>query len=214
MSVTPIPPWARSGIAELCRRDPAFLRVEAEAGPLVWRTRPQGFAGLVRTLFGQQISHRAAGAIWCRYAALPRSLDPEGSLQLNDEQLRAAGLSRNKVAHLRSLAAACLSGSLRLDALPAMADDVALAHLAAQRGLGPWTAQVYLLFAEQRADIFPYGDVALAASLQHLRGLPDRPASRQLLVLSGEWTPWRSLAARLLWQHWRHARGRPLADAD
>jgi len=207
------PEWAREGIALLCAQDPDFARIEPAAGPLVWRTRPRGFGGLARTIVGQQISAIAADAIWRRFAALPGALEPAGMLALTDEQLRTAGLSRPKVAHLRGLAEACLAGTLRLDRLSEMTDEVALAHLAAPRGLGPWTAQVHLLFAEQRTDIFPVGDVALAASAQALKGLPERPKPKQLLALSEAWSPWRSLAARLLWHHWRHITGRPVGES-
>jgi len=206
------PAWVRGGIAALVALDPDFGRIEPEAGPLAWRTRPRGFGGLARTVLGQQISNQAAGAIWRRFSALPGALEPEGLLRLSDEQFRAAGLSRPKVAHLRGLAEAALAGTLRLDALAEMGDEAAVAHLSAQRGLGPWTAQVHLLFSEDRPDIFPFGDVALAASARHLKGLPERPAPRELLAMSSAWRPWRSLAARLLWHHWRHVTGRPAGE--
>lgn len=135
-------------------------------------------------------------------------------LNLTDEQLRAAGLSRPKVAHLRSLATAAMDGSLRLDKLTEMPDAEAIAHLAAQRGLGPWTAQVHLLFAEARPDVFPHGDVALAASAAELKGLPERPGPRALTLMAEAWSPWRSLAARLLWHHWRHVTGRAVGESD
>jgi len=209
----PPPAWARAGIARLCEQDPDFARIEPLAGPLVWRTRPRGFAGLARTVTGQQISFIAADAIWRRFAALPGALEPAGLLALTDEQLRTAGLSRPKVAHLRGLAEAVLAGTLQLDRLEEMTDEVALAHLAAQRGLGPWTAQVHLLFAEQRADIFPFGDVALAGGAQALKGMPERPKPKQLVAMAEAWRPWRSMAARLLWHHWRHVTGRPAGES-
>jgi DNA-3-methyladenine glycosylase II len=214
MNAATPPPWFRPGIEALCALDRDFSRIEPAAGPLPWRWRPRGFAGLTRTVLGQQISNQAAEAIWRRFAALPGALEPASVLRLTDEQLRAAGLSRPKVAHLRSLAAAALDGALRLEALSEMGDAEAIAHLAAQRGLGPWTAQVHLLFAEGRPDVFPHGDVALAASLAHLKGLPERPAPRALTAMAEGWSPWRSLAARLLWHHWRHVTGRPVGESD
>ncbi len=207
-----VPAWARAGLRELAVLDPAFAGIEAAAGPLPWRSRPQGFGGLARTVVGQQISNQAATAIWKRFSALPGALEPAGLLVLTDEQLRSAGLSRPKVAHLRSLAEACRAGVLDFAALPGMADAAAIAHLSAQRGLGPWTAQVHLLFAEARPDIFPQGDVALAAGLQHLKSLPARPTPKELARLAEAWSPWRSLAARLLWHHWRHVTGRPAGE--
>ncbi|HEY8614441.1 MAG TPA: DNA-3-methyladenine glycosylase 2 family protein [Roseomonas sp.] len=211
----PPPDWAERGLAALALSDPALHGVVARCGPLPWRRRPAGFPGLLRTICGQQISNHAAGAIWARLRALPGALDPAGLLALDDSVLcGVAGLSRPKAAHARSLAAAILEGRLRLDALPGMADAEAIAHLSAVRGLGRWTAQVHLLFAEDRPDIFPEGDLALAASLTHLRGLPGRPAPRALAAAAEEWRPFRSLAARLLWHHWRHATGRPGADPE
>jgi DNA-3-methyladenine glycosylase II len=214
VTAEPAPPaWLRPGIEALCILDPDFARIEPVAGPLAWRSRARGFGGLARTVLGQQISNQAADAIWRRFSALPGALDPGGMARLTDDELRVAGLSRPKVGHLRALAAACVSGTLQLDALAEMSDAEAVAHLAAQRGLGPWTAQVHLLFAEARPDIFPHGDVALAASLAHLKGLPERPSHRALTLLAESWSPWRSLAARLLWHHWRHVTGRPLGES-
>ena len=208
------PDWVQPGLEGLFRLDPDFATIEPLAGPLPWRRRPRGFGGLARSILGQQISNQAAEAIWRRFVALPGSLQPEGLLALRDEDFRAAGLSRPKVAHLRGLAAAALRGELRLDALDRMTDAEAVAHLAAQRGLGPWTAQVHLLFAEDRPDVFPHGDVALAAALAHLKNLATRPAPNALTRLAEGWSPWRSLAARLLWHYWRHVTGRPVGEAD
>jgi DNA-3-methyladenine glycosylase II len=198
-----------AGLAELAARDADLARIIPAAGPLPWRTRTPGFAGLLRTICGQQISNAAAGAIWGRLSAIPGALTPSGLLALDDATLCGiAGLSRPKAAHARSLATAIVEGRLLLEALDAMADAEAIAHLCAVRGLGPWTAEVHLLFAHQRPDVFPAGDVALAASLAHLRGLATRPKPKELAVLALAWQPWRSLAARLLWHHWRHVTGR------
>jgi DNA-3-methyladenine glycosylase II len=210
-----IPDWAERGLTVLALSDPALHGVLARAGPLPWRGRPAGFPGLLQAICGQQISNRAAGAIWSRLRLLPGALEPAGLLTLDDAELCGlAGLSRPKAAHARSLATAILEGRLRLDALPSMEDEEAVAHLSAVRGLGRWTAQVHLLFAENRPDVFPEGDLALAAALAHLRGLPARPTPRALAALAEEWRPCRSLAARLLWHHWRHATGRPGTDPE
>nr|WP_283949870.1 DNA-3-methyladenine glycosylase 2 family protein [Limobrevibacterium gyesilva] len=161
---------------------------------------------------GQQISNQAAAAIWKRLAALPGALDPAGLLALDDDALRAAGLSRPKMAHARALAEAFADGRLDAGRLAGMDDTAAIAAIAAVRGMGPWTAEVYLLFALQRPDVFPAGDVALAASAAHLKGLPARPAPAALRALAERWRPHRALAARLLWHHWRHVTGRPAMD--
>ena len=207
------PAWAREGIAALVKQDQRLGGIEAAAGPLPWRTRLPGFPGLLRAICGQQISNQAAAAIWRRLSALPWALTPEGLLALDDAALcGVAGLSRPKAAHARSLARACLEGRLDLAALAAMEDEAAVAHIAAVKGLGRWTAEIHLLFAEQRPDIFPVGDLALAASAAHLLGLGARPGPKALGAIAEAWRPWRSLAARLLWHHWRFVTGRPAVE--
>ncbi|WP_204623572.1 DNA-3-methyladenine glycosylase family protein [Crenalkalicoccus roseus] len=207
------PPWARAGLAALAAADPRLAGIEAAAGPLPWRTRPPGFPGLLRAICGQQISNQAAAAIWRRLSTLPGALEPAGLLALDDATLcGVAGLSRPKAAHARALAAACLEGRLDLAALAGMGDEAAVAHIAAIRGLGRWTAEIHLLFAEQRPDVFPTGDLALAAAAAHLLGLPARPSPAALGAIAEAWRPWRALAARLLWHHWRFVTGRPAVE--
>ncbi len=192
--------------------DPDLAGIETAAGPLPWRRRPGGFPGLLQAIVGQQISNQAAGAIWRRLALLPGALDPGGLLALEDDALRLAGLSRPKVAHARALAAAFAEGRLDAATLAGLDDTAAVAAIAAVRGMGPWTAEVYLLFALERPDVFPAGDVALAGAAQHLKNLPARPGPAALRALAAQWQPWRALAARLLWHHWRHVTGRPAMD--
>ena len=139
-------------------------------------------------------------------------MEPVGLLALSDEVLRAAGLSRPKVVHARVLAGAFLDGTLDPATIAAMDDEAAVAAIASIRGLGRWTAEVYLLFALGRHDVFPAGDVALAASAANLKGLEARPGPVELRALADAWRPARSLAARLLWHHWRHVTGRPALD--
>jgi DNA-3-methyladenine glycosylase II len=207
------PDWAREGIAALGALDPDFAAIERRAGPLPWRRRDPGFAGLLRAICGQMISNQAAAAIWGRLSALPGALDPAGLLAADEAALRGAGLSRNKVAHVRALAAAVADGRLDLAALRAAPDEAAVAAIAAVPGLGPWTAQVHLLFGFERPDVFPAGDLALAAGLADLKALPERPKPKALAGMAEAWSPWRSLAARLLWHHWRHVTGRPAGEA-
>ena len=133
-------------------------------------------------------------------------------MELDDAILRLAGLSRPKVAHARSLAAAFLDGRLGADRLAAMDDDAAIAAMIAVRGLGPWTAEIYLLFALQRPDVFPAGDLALAAAVADLKGMAIRPDPKALRILARAWAPHRALAARLLWHYWRFRTGRPSMD--
>ncbi len=202
----------RAGLDQLVAREREFARIEIDAGPLPWRVRPAGFSGLLQAIVGQQISNQAAAAIWRRLAALPEITEPRGLMALSDEALRAAGLSRPKVLHARALANAFLEGRLDQAALAAMDDEAAVAVIASVRGLGRWTAEIYLLFALGRPDVFPAGDLALAASAAALKGLAERPSPAALRALADEWRPWRGLAARLLWHHWRHVNGRPTVD--
>ena len=153
------------------------------------------------------ISNQAAAAIWGRLRAVPGALRPEGLLALPDDTLRAAGLSRPKVVHARALAEAFLTGRLSIATLEAMEDAEAIAAIAAVKGLGIWTAEIYLLFALQRMDVFPAGDIALAGAAGALKGLDTRPDPKTLRQMAEAWRPARSLAARLLWHHWRHFTG-------
>lgn len=182
------------------------------AGPLPWRSRAPGFPGLLQAIVAQLISNAAASAIWNRLRAVPGALDPATLLMLPEDSLRAAGLSRPKVAHARALAEAFLSGTLDTEALSRMDDPTAIKTIVSVRGLGPWTAEIYLLFALGRLDVFPAGDVALAAAAADLKQLPARPNPAALRALSEMWRPHRSLAARLLWHHWRYLTGRPAMD--
>ena len=206
------PPPARAALATLCAADPDLAAIETAAGPLPWRVRPAGFCGLFQAIVGQQISNQAAAAIWRRVAALPGATTPAGLLALSDEMLRAAGLSRPKIAHARALAAAFAEGRLDDAVLAGLDDEEAVAAISAVRGLGRWTAEVYLLFALGRADVFPAADLALAAAAAHLKRLDERPTARALLALAEAWRPHRALAARLLWHHWRHVTGRAAMD--
>lgn len=210
--MTELPEDARAGLAKLIATDPDFAGIEAQAGPLPWRRRPPGFPGLLQAIVAQQISNQAASAIWRRLAAEPGALTPAGLLALDDAALGRAGLSRPKMAHARALAAAFVSGQLNTDALAAMEDEAAIATIIAVRGMGRWTAEVYLLFAHQRVDVFPAGDIALAGAAAALKGLPARPGPVALRALAEPWRPHRALAARLLWHHWRFLTGRPAMD--
>ena len=208
------PAWAGRAMSELALLDKLLAGIPEQAGILPWRRREAGFPGLLRGLCGQMISNQAATAIWVRLSALPGALSPDGLLALSDEALRQAGLSRPKLRHARALAEAFADGRLSAEGLAALSDEAAVAAIAAIAGFGPWTASVYLLFGLDRKDIFPAGDLALAASLAALRGLPERPSPRELAALAEAWRPWRSMAARLLWHHWRHVTGRPAGESS
>jgi DNA-3-methyladenine glycosylase II len=206
------PPDIRVALNALVARDARLAGIEQRAGPLAWRTRPPGMAGLLQAIVGQQISNQAAAAIWGRLRCVEGALEPNSLMVLPDEVLRSAGLSRPKIAHARALAAAFVDGRLDALALRLMDDEAAVAVIAAVPGMGRWTAEVYLLFAESRMDVFPSGDLALAASFADLTRQTSRPSPKSLLASASAWQPWRGLAARLLWHHWRHITGRPAMD--
>ncbi len=206
------PAAARVALDRLIASDPDLAGIEQRAGPLPWRSRAPGFPGLLQAIVAQQISNQAAAAIWGRLRVVGGALEPAGLLALTDETLRTVGLSRPKVAHARSLATAFVDGTLHASTIEALDDEAAVAMIASVRGLGRWTAEVYLLFALARDDVFPIGDIALAASAAHLKRLSTRPNPAALRVLAETWRPARSLAARLLWHHWRHVTGRPTLD--
>lgn len=201
-----------AGMRRLLALDGDFRRVLHQAGPLPWRTRPRGFPGLLQAITGQQISNQAAGAIWRRLAPIAAAHGPAAFARLPDAVLGEAGLSRGKIVASRALAEAFASQHLSAEALEAMDDEAAIAALVALPGIGRWTAEVYLLFAHERADVFPAGDLALAAAVADLKGLDGRPRERALREMAGGWRPHRALAARLLWHHWRHVTGRPAMD--
>ena len=206
------PATERAAIELLIAADPDLARIEAQAGPLPWRRRADGFPGLLQAIVGQMISNQAAAAIWGRLRVLPGALDPVGLLALDETQLRAAGLSRPKVAHARALAEAFAEERLSAARIAAMGDEAAIAAISAVRGMGRWSAEIYLLFALARQDVFPAGDIAVAGAVAVLKGLPARPDPVALRALAEAWRPSRSLAARLLWHHWRHLSGRPAFD--
>ncbi len=160
------------------------------------------------------ISQAAAASIWARLNSIEGAMEPARFVAMDDALLcGVGGLSRPKAAHARSAATAIIDGRIAPARVAALDDAAALDAIRAVKGLGPWTAAIYLLFAEDRADIFPPGDVALAAGAAHLLELPARPDPRALVQMAQAWAPHRSMAARLLWHHWRHATGRAAGEA-
>jgi DNA-3-methyladenine glycosylase II len=209
----PIPPAeALAAMQALTAIDPAFAGILDKAGPLPWRRRTPGFPGLLQAIVAPKISNQAAAARWGRLRAIPGALEPSQLIELPDDTLRTAGLSRPKVVHARALATAFLDGTLSAERIALLDDEAAIVTIGSIKGLGRWTAEIYLLFALDRLDIFPSGDIALAAALADLKSMPSRPDPKALRQLATAWQPVRSLAARLLWHHWRHVTGRPALD--
>jgi DNA-3-methyladenine glycosylase II len=195
-------------VARLAAADPVMAGVAARWGaPPFWR-HPHGFAGLVRGILAQQVSLESAVAAFSRLEREMGHVEPEGFLQLDDARLRAIGFSRQKAAYARGVAHAIVAGALDLAALDAASDDEVRRTLVAVRGVGRWTADVYLLFALCRADAWPSGDLALAKAVQELWSLEAIPSWNELDAWAERWRPVRAVAARFLWHDYLSRRGR------
>jgi DNA-3-methyladenine glycosylase II len=194
-------------LKKLLIADPRLVPVAEIAGALPLRRRAGGFEGLAAIITSQQISTAAAASIWGRFKAAVDPFTPEQYLAASDEALRSVGLSRAKVVTLRGIAAAAADGFdlLAVQQLPA---EEAIATMTALKGVGPWTAEIYLLFCLGHPDIFPAGDLALQSAVQHALGLEARPKEKALRALAEGWSPWRGVAARLFWAYYRAVRGR------
>ena len=183
----------------LASRDPIFARVIEQHGVPEPRKSEPGAHTLLRTIVGQQVSVAAARSMWAKLEATFGSPpDLKALLAASDEKMRAAGMSRQKAGYIRSLAELVLSGELDLDDLP-KDDEEAIALLTRIKGIGRWSAEIYLLFAEGRPDVFPAGDLAVLVELGRLKGLPAKPSEKQLRELAEEWRPYRGAAAVLAW---------------
>ena len=195
----------RSHVEALAEREPAFARVIEQHGIPEARTSKRGAETLLRTIVGQQVSVAAARSMWAKLeAAFGAPPDLNLLLAASDEQLRAAGMSRQKSGYIRSLAEFVVSGELDLDNLPED-DEEAIARLTQIKGIGRWSAEIYLLFAEGRADVFPAGDLAVMVELGRIMGLPDRPSEKYLRELAEAWRPYRGAAAVLAWHSYNSA---------
>jgi DNA-3-methyladenine glycosylase II len=172
------------------------------------RLRPGGFEGLARTIVNQQLSVASAGAIWDRLRLRSDLADPRSLLALTDDDMRGIGLSRVKVATLRRAAEAIESGALNLDALERAPEADIHAALTALKGVGPWTADIYIMFSLGRADAWSPGDLALQHAVRDAIGLAERPSPADMIEIAERWRPWRSVAARLLWSYYALRRKR------
>ena len=191
----------RDGVRALRRKCAIMRRVHDLAGHPPLRRRPAGFEGLARIVVGQQVSVASASAIWERTAAACTPFEPRILLALEDTRLAAAGLSRPKIRTLRAIAEAC-SDRLDLTSLERASEEEVRTALTEITGIGPWTADVYILFCLGRADGWAPGDLALQVAAQHALELDDRPGADAMLELAERWRPWRGVAARLLWAYY------------
>lgn len=201
------------GLDALRRVDPRLEPVIARAGEVELRLSAPGFASLCSIVMGQMVSRASAAAIFGRLTGLIDPLTPQAVLAADDAVFRAAGLSRSKHATVVAIAEAVADGRLDLDALCGAEPGEALAALTAVRGVGPWTAEVYLLFCAGNPDVFPSGDLALQVAAAEAFGLAGRPSARVLAAMAESWSPWRAVAARLLWALYRETRGRDALPA-
>ena len=198
----------RKGLRYLVRRDRELAGVYERWGvPPLW-PRAEGFATLVHIILEQQVSLASALAAYGRLAAAS-GLTPGRFLEFGDEELRGIGFSRQKAGYVRHLARAIIGGDLDLGALRGMDDEAARAELMRMKGVGAWTAEIYLLRALMRADAWPAGDLALAVALHEVKRLPARPTTAELVAFAEGWRPWRAVAACLLWNHYLN---RPAAN--
>jgi DNA-3-methyladenine glycosylase II len=181
-----------------------FARIMvAHCGPVPLRLREPGFEGLARIVVSQQVSVASAAAIWGRFADQFQPMQPATILAASDDALRAAGLSRPKVRTLRAVATAVLHEGLVLDGLDRATNEEVHATLTRVSGIGPWTADVFLMFCLGRADGFPPGDLALQEAAKLVMQLETRPTAQELQAIAESWRPWRSVAARLLWAYYK-----------
>lgn len=193
----------KTALDALAAREPAFAAALARVGYPEPRINARGHATLLRTIIGQQVSTRSAQSVWHKLEGIVGDLtEPAHILRADDEQLRAAGLSRQKAGYARSLAALVASGELDLGNLPAD-DEEAIARLVAVKGIGRWSAEIYLLFAEGRADIWPAGDLAVQIEIGRILGHDARPGEKLVRALAERWRPHRGAAAIFAWHHYQ-----------
>jgi DNA-3-methyladenine glycosylase II len=198
----PAPDQISAARARLASIDPALARADAALPALEWRMRPGGFAGLLQMIVEQQVSTAAAAAIWRRLAAGLGEVTPEAVSRTDEDALRALGLSLQKARYARGMAEAHLAGHPNFDALSDLPDEAAVAALMALKGVGRWTAELYLLFCEGRGDVFPAGDLALQEALRMAEAAPARLSEKALYARAEAWRPHRGVAAHLLWAYY------------
>lgn len=191
-----------SASENLAERDPDLARVLDRIGPPPMWDREPGFPTLVHIILEQQVSLASAKAAFDKLVVRIAPLEPAPFLDLDDTELKAIGFSGQKGRYCRELAKAVLGGSLDLDDLELLADDQVRAELTKVTGIGRWTADIYLLMALGRSDVWPRGDLALLKAVRDLKGLAEPPTEVEFEALGEPWRPWRSVAARMLWNHY------------
>lgn len=196
------------GVRALRRKCRTIRKVHDFTGPPRLRRRRSGFPGLVRIIIAQQVSTASANAIWTRVEAGINPLTPDRILQLDDRDLASCGLSRPKIRSLRALSDALSTGSLKLQGKHIVDDETLRGDLMQIPGIGPWTADIYLMFCLGRPDAFAPGDLAIQVAMQRAFDLPSRPSVDETNEIAMRWQPWRAVAARLLWLYYEKTRVR------
>ncbi len=185
----------------LSRRDPRLKQIIAQVGPCTLQPNADHFGLVARSIISQQISTRAARAIHgrlCEHVGKP--IRPRAILKATDEELRGAGLSAAKVVSMRDLAQRCVDGEIRLKKLPDLEDEEVIAHLTPVRGIGRWTAEMFLIFGLGRLDVLPVTDFGLRNGIRREHGLPELPNRATLLELTAAWSPYRSIGTWYIWR--------------
>lgn len=213
ISLTPIRRKAdiRRGLEWLVAADARLGDILAVAGEVPLRLAEPGLGGLVSIVIAQQVSVASADAIEARLRGLVDPFDAATLLAAGEETWRRAGLSRPKQRTIAAICEAVATRTLDLEGVPAMRHADAIGHMTAVRGIGPWTAEIYLLFCAGHPDIFPAGDLALQEAVRLAFRMRKRPPEEKLRRLAERWSPWRGVAARLLWSYYREARSRERA---
>jgi DNA-3-methyladenine glycosylase II len=203
-----------AGLDALIAADPRLAAVVAISGIPPLRRRPGGFAGLAGIVVAQQLSTASAGAIWGQVAAAYDPFTPQAIIRARADRLARLGLSAPKIRALKEIAKAVAGGVLDCDALPAMPADAAHQALCAIHGIGPWTADIYLLFCLGHPDAWPAGDLALQEAARLAFALPARPSVKEMAALAEPWRPWRGVAARLLWSYYKAVKQRDVVPVQ
>jgi len=192
---------------ELSKRDLDLANFYENYGLPSLRTRPTGYGTLIKIICGQQVSTAAARAITARLDVIAKPMTPEIFLDLTDKQIRKVGLSRPKEKYARGIAEAVLNRKFSFRNIAAMDDEAAIKEMTKLKGVGRWTAEVYLLFALRRPDLWPAYDLGVVKGLMGLKGLSERPSIREMNEMGQLYRPWRSVAARMMWHHSNIFRG-------
>jgi DNA-3-methyladenine glycosylase II len=202
------------GVRELAAQDSDLAAVVARFGPPPLWLRQPGFASLVKMILEQQVSLASACAAYARLQGCVGRVTPHTVLGVEPTRLHQAGITRQKTRYCQELAQRVVSGSLNLGDLAERSNREVVAALIEVPGIGRWTAEVYLLMALGRVDVWPWGDVALATAVWRLKELEQRPEHDQLVDMSAVWAPWRAVAARIFWHYYlktpRHLTGKPV----